>query len=56
MNRLHLVLPLLCVLLSGGCSHSRFDPAVEGPKLLHRDAEWSQTASEGKDIERILSY
>lgn len=56
MTRLHLTLPTLCLLLSSGCSHSRFDPAAEGQKLLQRDAEWSQTASDGKDIERILSY
>jgi ketosteroid isomerase-like protein len=56
MARLHLTLPMLCILFFSGCSHSRFDPAVEGQKLLQRDAEWSQAASEGKDIERILSY
>ncbi len=56
MTRLHLTLPILCILLVSGCSHSRFDPAVEGQKLLRRDAEWSQAASEGKDIERVLSY
>ena len=56
MARLHLTLPVLCTLFFSGCCHSRFDPAVEGKKLLQRDAEWSQAASEGKDIERILSY
>lgn len=56
MIRVHLVPLSLCVLLVGGCSHSRFDAAVEGPKLLQRDAEWSRTASEGKDLERIVSY
>ncbi len=56
MARLHLTLPVLCTLLFSGCSHSRFDPPDEGQKLLQRDAEWSQAASEGKDIEKILSY
>jgi ketosteroid isomerase-like protein len=56
MARLHLTLPVLCTLFFSGCSHSRFNAAVEGQKLLQRDAEWSQAASEGKDIERILSY
>ena len=56
MSRLHLTLPVLCILFFSGCSHSKFNPAVEGQKLLQRDAEWSQAASEGKDIERILSY
>ena len=56
MGRLHQTLPMLCILLSSGCSHSRFDPAVEGRRLLQRDAEWSRTASEGKDIDKILSY
>lgn len=56
MTRLHQTLPMLCILLAGGCSHSRFDPAVEGRRLLQRDAEWSQTASEGENIEKILSY
>jgi hypothetical protein len=56
MARLHLTLPMLCILFFSGCTHSRFDPAVEGQNLLQRDAEWSQAASEGKDIERILSY
>jgi len=51
-----LSLLMLCVLLSGGCSSSRFDPVAEGPKLLQRDAEWSQAASEGKDVEKIVSY
>ena len=56
MSRLHLTLPVLCILFFSGCSHSKFNPAVEGQKLLQRDAEWSQAASEGKEIERILSY
>jgi len=32
------------------------DVASERTKLLRRDAEWAVAASEGRDIERILSY
>jgi hypothetical protein len=47
MTRFKSVLPLLCVLLFGGFSPSGFDPSVESPKLLRRDAEWAQASSEG---------
>ena len=30
--------------------------AAEKERLLRRDAEWAQSASEGRDVERILSY
>jgi len=30
--------------------------AAEKERLLRRDAEWAQAASEGRDVERILSY
>ena len=32
------------------------DIDVEKARLLNRDAEWSRAASEGHDIERILSF
>lgn len=32
------------------------DVGVERATLLKRDAEWARAASEGTDIERILSY
>jgi ketosteroid isomerase-like protein len=32
------------------------DPSVERKRLLDRDAEWAALASEGGDIDRILSY
>ncbi|MBI3459854.1 DUF4440 domain-containing protein [Candidatus Acetothermia bacterium] len=32
------------------------DLASEKTRLLHRDAEWATAASEGRDIERVLSY
>jgi len=39
-----------------GCSPRNFDSAAEGQKLLHRDAEWADLATAGKDIEKIVSY
>jgi ketosteroid isomerase-like protein len=56
MPRSYLALPLLGLLLCGGCSQPRFDAAAEGQKLLQRDVEWAQAASDGKDIEKIVSY
>jgi ketosteroid isomerase-like protein len=32
------------------------DLALERSRLLRRDAEWAIAASEGRDIERVLSY
>ncbi len=32
------------------------DLALERNRLLRRDAEWSSVASEGRDVESILSY
>lgn len=32
------------------------DLAVEKERLLRRDAEWAQAASEGRDVDHILSY
>ncbi len=32
------------------------DLAAERIRLLERDAEWASAASEGRDVERILSY
>jgi hypothetical protein len=30
--------------------------ASEGQKLLQRDREWAQVASEGKDVDKVVSY
>ena len=35
---------------------SRGDPGSEANDLLKRDAEWAALASEGQDIDRIVSY
>jgi len=56
MARLLLALPLLLASFTGGCSQAPFDATAEGRKLLQRDVEWAQAASEGKDIEKIISY
>ena len=32
------------------------DLAAERTRLLRRDAEWAAAASEGSDVERVLSY
>src|SRR5438034_2986158 len=47
-----LILPLVL----GGCSQRGFDPATEETKLLHRDAEWADLASAGKEVDKIVSY
>jgi ketosteroid isomerase-like protein len=43
-------------LIANSCSPRAFDAATEEAKLLRRDSEWSEAASSGKDIEKILSY
>lgn len=32
------------------------DSSVERTRLLKRDAEWAAAASEGRDVQRIVSY
>jgi len=33
-----------------------FDAATESTKLMQRDAEWSDLATAGKDVDKIVSY
>src|SRR5437868_2066955 len=47
-----MVLPFLVF----SCSQRDFDSVAEGQKLLRRDAEWADLATDGKDIEKIVSY
>lgn len=47
---------LLAVIAAAGCTPTRFDPASAARDLLARDSEWATAASEGRDLERILSY
>ena len=51
-----LLLPLVVLVVSGACARPSFDVAAEQQKLLRRDAEWADTASAGKDLEKIVSY
>jgi ketosteroid isomerase-like protein len=39
-----------------GCSRSSFNAREEEASLLKRDAAWAETASSGKDVEKIISY
>jgi|SRR5882672_5556575 len=56
MPRTFFLFPLTASLLSTSCAAPRFDAAAEAHQLLRRDAEWAQVASEGVDVERIVSY
>ena len=50
-----LVLVALALLLTG-CSTRAFDADAEGAKLLSMDAAWADLASQGKDVEKVISY
>ena len=43
------------VLTLGACA-TKFDATSESAKLLRRDAEWSDLATAGKDVDSIVSY
>ncbi|HUJ44310.1 MAG TPA: nuclear transport factor 2 family protein [Opitutaceae bacterium] len=54
---LSLSLPLAaCVFALVDCSQRAFDPTTEADKLLRRDAEWSDLATAGKDVNKVVSY
>jgi ketosteroid isomerase-like protein len=55
-NRFTAALVGLTLMLLCACSAAPFDAATEGRKLLQRDAEWARAASEGKDIDKVVSY
>src|SRR5437764_12538060 len=46
----------IAVLIATACAAPRFDAQAESVKLLQRDAEWSNLATEGKDVDRVVSY
>ena len=50
------ILTAPALLLLAACAARPFDAAAEGRKLLQRDADWAQAATDGKDIDRIVSY
>jgi ketosteroid isomerase-like protein len=56
MARSLIALVTSALLLFVGCSPAPFDAAAEGRKLLQRDADWAQVTSEGKDVDKIVSY
>jgi ketosteroid isomerase-like protein len=47
---------LTLVLALCSCSPRTFDADAEGAKLLKIDAEWADLATNGKDVEKIISY
>jgi ketosteroid isomerase-like protein len=47
---------ILVGLALDSCSERHFDSETEGEKLLHRDAEWADLATAGKDVEKVVSY
>jgi ketosteroid isomerase-like protein len=51
-----LPLALAAIMIVSACGHPAFDVAAEQQKLLHRDAEWADLATAGKDIDKIVSY
>lgn len=56
MPKLRLFLLLAILVAAGACTHASFDVATEQQRLLHRDAEWADTAAAGKDLDKIVSY
>ena len=54
MSRGSILWASLFILVS--CSRHPFDPVIEQTKLLHRDAEWADLASAGKDVDKIVSF
>ena len=48
----------LCMSVVAGCAAPlpTFDAAAASEALLKQDREWSQIASEGKDVDKIVSY
>jgi ketosteroid isomerase-like protein len=49
---------IVALLTVGACRTSTpaFDANAESAKLMARDAEWSNLATAGKDVEKIVSY
>ena len=54
MSRRSILCAALFILVS--CSRHAFDPVMEQAELLHRDAEWADLASAGKDVDKIVSF
>jgi ketosteroid isomerase-like protein len=56
MNRARIISGVLLAWWAAGCAPAAFDAAAESSALSQRDADWSNLSSEGKDIDRIVSY
>ena len=56
MNILYYLLLSGIVVILTSCSQHHFDARAEAEKLLRRDAEWTDLATAGKDIEKVVSY
>ena len=54
--RARILAAITLVPLMIGSGAVAFDAQTEGAKLLQRDAEWAGVASEGKDVEKTISY
>lgn len=54
MNRFAVSLVVVVIYCSRALG--AFDAAAEEKKLLQRDEEWAALATEGKDLEKIVSY
>ena len=54
----NLLVPIACAIVIAGCNQAPppFDAAAASEALLKQDREWSELASAGKDVDRIVSY
>src|SRR5437588_12666138 len=50
------IIALSLVILGCTASPPPFDAAAESAVLMQRDSNWSALATEGKDVEKIVSY
>jgi len=56
LSMLRRSIPLAYLFILVSCSRHASDPLTEQARLLQRDNEWSDLASAGKDVDRIVSY
>lgn len=55
-KKLFLIMAVTTVAACARQTVPAFDAEAEGKALLKRDAEWSNLATDGKDIEKVVSY
>ncbi len=46
----------ILVLIALSCNQRKVDTKAEGEKVMQLSKEWSELASKGEDVEKILSY